>query len=128
MSSTKLEPADRVTPERRDELLSKVVKIVDRYQLYAPAAFFLTLSKPLAFIGSQAMFMLSPIAGAFVDETTIEDYAQLMTDRDNIEYLLNMLEEKELEGRKLLQAQKEERAEQGKPGLIDRVRGIFRKS
>ncbi|MGI6358950.1 MAG: hypothetical protein ACOX2K_09715 [Bacillota bacterium] len=126
--STKLEPADRVTPERRDELLNKIVDIVDRYQLYAPAAFFLTLGKPLAFVGSQAMFMLSPIVGAFVDETAIEDYAQLMTDRDNIEYLLNMLEERELEGRKKLQAQKAERAAQGKPGLLERVKGIFRKS
>ncbi len=126
--ATRLDPVDRVTPERRDELLKKFVDVIDRYGMYAPAAFFITLSKPVTFLGSQAMFMLSPIAGVFIKEELIEDYAQLMSDRENVEYLLNMLEERELEGRKKMQAKRQAAAAaRTKPDLMTRIKGIFRK-
>lgn len=127
--ATRLDPVDRVTPERRDELLKKIVDVIDRYGMYAPAAFFITLSKPVAFLGSQAMFMLSPIAGVFIKEELIEDYAQLMSDRENVEYLLNMLEDRELEGRKKIEEKrKAARAKDNRPGLVERIKGVFRKS
>lgn len=84
-----------VTPEKRDELLNKVVDIIARYELFTPAAFFLSISKPLAFVGSQAMFFFAPIAGAFVNEDAIEDYAHLLSDRSNIDRLLDIMEERE---------------------------------
>lgn len=126
--STNLQPADRVTPQRRDELLTKIVNVIDRYGLYAPAAFFITLSKPVAFLGSQALFLASPIAGVFIKEELIEDYAQLMSDRDNVEILLNMLEERELEGRKKLQSQKAQRVPGEQKSIGDRLKGLLRKS
>ncbi|HHW99575.1 MAG TPA: hypothetical protein GX738_08125 [Firmicutes bacterium] len=89
-----------VTPERRDELLNKVVDIIARYELFTPAAFFFSMGKPLAFVGSQLMFFFAPIAGAFVNEATIEEYAHLLSDRSNIERLLDMMEEREFEMRK----------------------------
>ncbi len=92
-----------VSPERRDELLQKVVDVIARYQLFAPAAFFFSMGKPLAFVGSQLMFFLAPIAGAFVNEATIEEYAHLLSDRSNIDRLLDMLEEREFEMRKKTQ-------------------------
>lgn len=84
-----------VTPEKRDELLNKVVDIIARYELFTPAAFFLSISKPLAFVGSQLMFFFAPIAGTFVNEDAIEDYAHLLSDRSNIERLLDIMEERE---------------------------------
>lgn len=125
--SSNLQPVDRVTPERRDELLKKIVDVIDRYGLYAPAAFFITLSKPVAFLGSQAMFMAAPIAGVLIKEELIEDYAQLMSDRENVEYLLNMLEERELEGRKKQQEQKKAK-DPNQKGPIDWFKSIFRRS
>lgn len=89
-----------VSPERRDELLKKVVDIIARYELFTPAAFFFSIGKPLAFVGSQLMFFLAPIAGVILDEATIEEYAHLLSDRNNIELLLDMLEEREFEMRK----------------------------
>ncbi len=86
---------DDITPERRDELLGRIVDIIAKYGLYTPAAFFLTMGKPLAFLGSQAMFFAAPIAGVFVNEDMIEEYAHLMTDRENVERLLTMIEERE---------------------------------
>lgn len=125
--ASSLQPVDRVTPERRDELLKKIVDVIDRYGLYAPAAFFITMSKPVVFLGSQAMFMASPIAGVFIKEQLIEDYAQLMSDRENVDYLLNMLEERELEGRKKNAEQKKNRVSAPK-GKTDWFKNIFRKS
>lgn len=84
-----------VSPEKRDELLNKVIDIIARYELFTPAAFFLSISKPLAFVGSQLMFFLAPIAGAFVNEDAIEDYAHVLSDRSNVERLLDMMEERE---------------------------------
>lgn len=89
-----------VSTERRDELLGKVVDIIARYELFTPAAFFFSISRPLAFVGSQLMFFFAPIAGAFVDEDTIEEYAHLLSDRSNIERILDMMEDREQELRK----------------------------
>jgi hypothetical protein len=84
-----------VSPEKRDELLNKVVDVIARYELFTPATLFLAMGKPLAFIGSQLMFSLAPIAGVFVNEDTVEEYAHLLSDRSNIERLLDMMEERE---------------------------------
>jgi hypothetical protein len=50
-----------------------------------------------------------------------------MSDRENIEVFLNMLEERELEGRKKQQAQKKQQAADHK-GVTDWFKGLFRKS
>lgn len=90
---------DDITPQRRDELLSKVVDIIAKYGLYTPAIFFITMGKPLAFLGSQAMFFAAPVAGVFVNEEMIEEYAHIMSDRENVERLLTMIEEREQESK-----------------------------
>lgn len=84
-----------VSPQRRDELLGKVVDIIARYKLYAPASIFFSMGKPLAFLGSQLMFFFAPVAGLFVDEDSLEEYAHLLSDRANVERLLEMIEERE---------------------------------
>ncbi len=89
-----------VSPERRDQLLNKVVDVIARYELFTPAAFFISIGKPVAFLGSQLMFFFAPLAGAFVNEDTIEDYAHLLSDRSNVDRILDMMEERELELRK----------------------------
>lgn len=86
---------EELKPERRDEMLVAIAKKIEKYNLITPAIFFLQMSKPLAFVGSQAVLFGAPIAGAFIDERLIEDLGQLMGDRENVERLLTMLEERE---------------------------------
>lgn len=88
-----------VSVERRDELLNKIIDVIARYELFTPAAFFFSISKPLTFVGSQLMFFFAPIAGTFVDEDVIEEYAHLLSDRSNVERILDMMEEREQETR-----------------------------
>ncbi|MDP3488435.1 MAG: hypothetical protein Q8S19_11000 [Bacillota bacterium] len=82
-------------PERRDEILMAIAKKVEKYNLITPAILFLQMSKPLSFVGSQAVLFGAPIAGAFIDERLIEDFAQVMADRENVEVLLTLLEDRE---------------------------------
>lgn len=97
-----------VSVERRDELLNKIIDIIARYELFTPAAFFFSISKPLTFLGSQLMFFFAPIAGTFVDEDVIEEYAHLLSDRSNVERILDMMEEREQE------LSKQKKTKQGK--------------
>lgn len=82
-------------PERRDEILMAIAKKVEKYNLITPAILFLQMGKPLSFVGSQAVLFSAPIAGAFIDERLIEDFGQVMADRENVERLLTLLEERE---------------------------------
>ncbi|KAF0196799.1 MAG: Uncharacterized protein FD169_778 [Bacillota bacterium] len=82
-------------PERRDEILLAIAKKVEKYNLITPAILFLQMSKPLSFVGSQAVLFSAPIAGAFIDERLIEDFGQIMADRENVERLLTLLEDRE---------------------------------
>lgn len=81
-----------ITPERREELLDEVVNVIRRYGLITPAIFFGEMNKPLSFIGSQALHFFTPVIGAFVDEARVTEYATLLEDRNNLEYLLQKLE------------------------------------
>ena len=86
---------DDLKPERRDEILMAIAKKVEKYNLITPAILFLQMSKPLSFVGSQAVLFGAPIAGAFIDERLIEDFGQVMADRENVERLLTLLEDRE---------------------------------
>jgi hypothetical protein len=92
-----------VTPERRDELLLKVAEKIERFDLITPAIFFLQMSKPLSFVGSQALLSFAPIAGFIVNEKLLEEFGQVMADRENVERLMVLLEEREAQKK---QAQK----------------------
>jgi len=98
-----------VTPERRDELLNAISDRIIRHGLVTPAIFFLQMGKPLAFLGSQAVFLAQPFAGLFLNEDSIEDFGHILSDRENVELLLVMLEEKDAEFQK---KQKELRKQQ----------------
>ena len=91
---------DIVSPERRDEILTAIANRIVRHGLVTPAIFFLQMGKPLAFIGSQTVFMAQPFAGLFLNENLVEDFGHIMSDRENVERLLVMLEEKDAEARK----------------------------
>jgi hypothetical protein len=98
-----------VTPERRDQILNAIADRVIRHGLVTPAIFFLQMGKPLAFLGSSAVFLAQPFAGLFINEDSIEDFGHLLSERENVERLLLILEEKDQEFQK---KQKQLRAEQ----------------
>jgi len=86
-----------ITPERRDELLLSMVQKIEKYDLITPAIFFLQLGKPLSFVTGQALFAVAPFGSLFIKEKLLEELSHLMSDRENVERLLTLLETREQE-------------------------------
>lgn len=97
-----------VSEERKHQIMDMITDRIVRHGLVTPAIFFFQMGKPLAFIGSQSVFMASPFLGAIFDERMIEDFGHVMSDRENVETLLVMLEEKDIAARARLKEAREQ--------------------
>ena len=86
-----------VTPERRDEILLAVVQRIEKYDMITPSLFFLQMGKPISFVTGQALFAFAPFGSLFVKEKLLEELAHLLSDRENVERLMVMLETREQE-------------------------------
>lgn len=86
------------TPEEIEEFIEKTAERIVKYDLVAPAILFFESIKPIAPIGGRlggaAFAWLIPILGHGVD-----DYFVVFRERDNVEKLLRLIEEKDKEKR-----------------------------
>lgn len=85
-----LDPAD-------EELLAQVADQIVRRGLTVPAVFFLESSKPLSYVGSQALLFLEPFVRIFLSAPKYERFALLIEDRDNFERLIEGIEKRDAE-------------------------------
>jgi len=99
------------TAEKRETLDRLAEKIIER-RLSAPAILFLESSKPLSFLGNQAMVFFQPIVQTIFNFKTYDDIMDLLEDRDNIEYLLKKIEELEAEQQRKAKEEKQRRREE----------------
>jgi hypothetical protein len=81
--------------EQEEELLRKIAERVVRMGLAIPAVFFLESSKPLSFIGSQALVFFEPFVKAFLNLKSYDRFASMMEERKNVERLIRVIEEME---------------------------------
>lgn len=87
-----------LTPERREELLDWLVAEVRRRGLEVPALFLAESFRPLGFVLTQRMHLLSPIAGTALGmafggaDRLWDEIAFLFQDRKNVEEFLRRLE------------------------------------
>tara|TARA_B100000029_G_C17406871_1_gene899244 strand:+ start:74 stop:355 length:282 start_codon:yes stop_codon:yes gene_type:complete len=75
-------------------------KIVDR-GMAVPSIFFLEMGKYASFIGSQTLVFFGPIITAFVKSEKYYNFAEILEDRNNIEFLLQEIERLSLSHSKL---------------------------
>lgn len=80
-----------MTSEDKKFLVKLAKKIVD-YQMVTPTIFFLEITKPLSFIGSQAMVFFGPIINAFVNSDGYYRAAEIFEHPTNIEFLIQEIE------------------------------------
>jgi len=99
-------------PMTDEELLDAVAARVVNMRLAVPAVFFLESTKPLSFIGSQALVFLEPFVQAFLSTEAYSRFARLMEDRQNVEGLIRRIEAKDEELRARERQEKERRAEE----------------
>ena len=79
------------------QLISQLAKKIVRHGLAVPAIFFLEMVKYLAFFGSQLMIFFGPIITVFIASHSYYKYAELLEDKNNIEFLLTEIERMESE-------------------------------
>ena len=86
--------------EVKEKLTKFAKKIVDR-GMAVPSIFFLEMGKYASFIGSQTMIFFGPILTAFIKSEKYYNFAEILEDKNNIEFLLQEIERLSLSHSKL---------------------------
>ena len=77
--------------------ISTLAQEVVNRGMSVPAIFFLESSKYISFIGSQFLIFLGPMATCFINNNKYYNFAELLEDRDNIEFLISEIENLNIE-------------------------------
>ena len=84
--------AGELTPERRAQLLERCADWVVRKRLEAPVLMFLEMHKPLTTLASVAYAMGQPPLILMFGFRRTEELRLLLSDRDNVEALMQLIE------------------------------------
>ena len=88
---------DELTDEQRDAILERIAQGIVRRGMAAPAVLFLELNKPLSFVASQSLVVLTPFLAPFVGVENVHRYSRLLEKRENVERLIDRIEQLEYE-------------------------------
>ena len=78
--------------ETQRQAVDKVSEFIVRFKLTIPAILTLESMRPLGFVGSQFMHVLSPSIGAFLSPHTWDEMAKLLEEREGIDYVISRIE------------------------------------
>ena len=81
-----------LTEEERRLWIDRMAEEVVRRRLEAPAAFMLELNRPLSFLGSQALVVLTPFLGPFFGTDNVLKLSKVFEDRRTVEHLIDRIE------------------------------------
>jgi hypothetical protein len=110
-------PLAGLKPEEQDAaLLEAVAQRVVRMGLAVPAVFFLESTKPLSYIGSQALVFLEPFVKSIFNLAAYDRFVALLEDRKNIEKLMQRIEELDEDARQEEKERKRLEKEQKRTG------------
>ena len=84
-------PSLQVTPEQA-ESVDKVAEFLVRFGMGTPALLTLETMRPLSYVGSQFMHMLTPAMSAFLTSSAWHSMADLLEDRRGMDYVLERIE------------------------------------
>ncbi|MBS1272363.1 MAG: hypothetical protein MAGBODY4_01507 [Candidatus Marinimicrobia bacterium] len=79
----------------QQELVDTFAEKVVKYRMTVPVLLFLETVRPLNFIASQAIAMFHPFLHVFFNAADIEAFRNFLEKRENMEYLMRAIEEKE---------------------------------
>ena len=82
------------------QLISDLAEKVVNHGMAVPAIFFLDMMKYLSFLGGQLMVFFGPIITAFISSQSYYKFAELLEDRNNVEFLLLEIERMESDNKK----------------------------
>lgn len=81
-----------LTNEERDRALDAIAARIHKYRLETPAILFLEINRPLAGITGLASHAVTPLFGAFTGLDNAERYADLLSDREALDALVDRLD------------------------------------
>ena len=85
--------AESITIAQSDkQLISDLAEKVVNHGMAVPAIFFLDMMKYLSFFGGQLMVFFGPLITAFISSQSYYKFAELLEDRNNVEFLLTEIE------------------------------------
>ncbi|MCK4915449.1 MAG: hypothetical protein KAS89_04720 [Candidatus Eisenbacteria sp.] len=102
---------ERPLPEHKEVMDRFARKIID-WRMTAPAILFIESAKPLTFLGNQALIFFQPMVQSIFNFKTYDEVAEILEDRDNLEYLLSEIEKLEAERTKAEREEKKRRREE----------------
>ena len=82
------------------QLISNLAEKVVNHGMAVPAILFLDMMKYLSFFGGQVMVFFGPIITAFVSSQTYYKFAELLEERQNVEFLMLEIERMESDNKK----------------------------
>ncbi|MFN8219674.1 MAG: hypothetical protein U0S12_06025 [Fimbriimonadales bacterium] len=83
---------NELTEDEESALLDKAVEAIRKRGLQLPASLLFEMHKPLSYVGSQAAVVFSPFIVPFLGFDGVNDYARLLSKRENVEKLLERLD------------------------------------
>lgn len=89
------EPLDEPTAERIGALIERLAAETVRRRLAAPVLLALESTKPLTFLGSQALVFLEPLVRTFLNPGDYDLFIRLLEDRAQVERLLEAIDARE---------------------------------
>ncbi|MCS7245676.1 MAG: hypothetical protein N2504_05740 [candidate division WOR-3 bacterium] len=81
--------------EEKERLLNEVANRIVKMRLSDVAIFLLESSKPISFLSSQFLIFLRPFISVYFSPQTYDKLIEILNDRNNIEKLIKLIEEKE---------------------------------
>lgn len=93
------------------EAMDRFAKRIVDWRMTAPAILFLESTKPLSFLGNQALIFFQPIVQSIFNFRTYDEITEILEDRENLEYLLCKIEALEAEHVKEEKEEKKRRRE-----------------
>ena len=79
--------------DRLFQMTDKIAQRINRHGLTIPAIMFLEMHKPLAGVGGAIIQLAAPGLDWIFGERNTEDFATLLSDREQVERLMSRIEE-----------------------------------
>lgn len=79
--------------DRLNHMTDKIARRINRHGMTIPAIMFLEMHKPLAGVGGAMIQFVAPGLDWVFGEDNTEDFATLLSDREQVERLISRIEE-----------------------------------
>jgi hypothetical protein len=93
-SSLELHPLEtEVSPEERDRFFDRLAREVVRRRMAVPTILALEMHRPLAFLGSQALIVLTPLLAPAIGLRNMQAACALLAQPGGVDHLVDRIEE-----------------------------------